>query len=163
ARARIVGRLGTGLLLGVTATLTVAVLPGSASAAPAATRATTADQATKLVAEGNHDLEVVTEQINDAQDTLVRQQAAADAAGRGAECQGPYRAPSVAPQKAVVPQPAGPVPKAPTPAQVVARSGAAQRAVDTALAQLGDPYVWAAAGPNAFDCSGLTQYAYAAA
>jgi cell wall-associated NlpC family hydrolase len=31
------------------------------------------------------------------------------------------------------------------------------------MAQIGDPYVWAAAGPNAFDCSGLVQYAYAAA
>ena len=31
------------------------------------------------------------------------------------------------------------------------------------MAQLGDPYVWAAAGPDAFDCSGLMQYAYAAA
>ena len=31
------------------------------------------------------------------------------------------------------------------------------------MAQRGDPYVWAAAGPDAFDCSGLTQYAYAAA
>jgi cell wall-associated NlpC family hydrolase len=46
---------------------------------------------------------------------------------------------------------------------VVAGSAAAQKAVDTALAQLGDPYVWAASGPNSFDCSGLTQYAYAAA
>jgi cell wall-associated NlpC family hydrolase len=46
---------------------------------------------------------------------------------------------------------------------VVAGSGAAQIALDTALAQLGDPYVWAASGPNSFDCSGLTQYAYAAA
>jgi cell wall-associated NlpC family hydrolase len=54
-------------------------------------------------------------------------------------------------------QPAAP------PAPVAAGSGAAQTAVDTALAQLGDPYVWAAAGPNAFDCSGLTQYAFAAA
>jgi cell wall-associated NlpC family hydrolase len=46
---------------------------------------------------------------------------------------------------------------------VVANSAAAQTAVDTALAQLGDPYVWAASGPNSFDCSGLTQFAYAAA
>ena len=46
---------------------------------------------------------------------------------------------------------------------VVANSAAAQTAVDTALAQLGDPYVWAASGPNSFDCSGLVQYAYAAA
>ncbi len=46
---------------------------------------------------------------------------------------------------------------------VRASSKAAQVAVDTALAQLGDPYVWAAGGPNAFACSGLTQYSYAAA
>jgi cell wall-associated NlpC family hydrolase len=31
------------------------------------------------------------------------------------------------------------------------------------MAQLGDPYMWAAAGPNSFDCSGLVQYAFAAA
>src|SRR5581483_6648443 len=36
-------------------------------------------------------------------------------------------------------------------------------AVATARAQLGKPYVWAAAGPNAFDCSGLTMYAWHAA
>jgi len=42
-------------------------------------------------------------------------------------------------------------------------SGAARTAVSTALAQAGDPYVWGAAGPSSFDCSGLTQYAYAAA
>ena len=52
---------------------------------------------------------------------------------------------------------------APPPADdIVAATEAAQAAVDTAMAQLGDPYVWAAAGPDAFDCSGLVQYAYAA-
>jgi len=30
-----------------------------------------------------------------------------------------------------------------------------------ALEKVGDPYVWAAAGPNAFDCSGLVVWAYA--
>jgi cell wall-associated NlpC family hydrolase len=49
------------------------------------------------------------------------------------------------------------------PSGVVAPSGAAQVAVDTALAQVGDAYVYGAGGPNAFDCSGLTQYAYSAA
>jgi cell wall-associated NlpC family hydrolase len=40
---------------------------------------------------------------------------------------------------------------------------AAGIAVQTALAQLGDSYVAGASGPDAFDCSGLTMYAYAAA
>jgi cell wall-associated NlpC family hydrolase len=42
-------------------------------------------------------------------------------------------------------------------------SAAARRAVAVALAQLGSPYVWGAEGPAAFDCSGLTSFAYAAA
>jgi cell wall-associated NlpC family hydrolase len=54
---------------------------------------------------------------------------------------------------------AAPAPSAP----VVAGSGAAATAAGAALAQLGKPYVWAAAGPGSFDCSGLVQYAYAAA
>jgi cell wall-associated NlpC family hydrolase len=45
----------------------------------------------------------------------------------------------------------------------VADSAAAQTVVDAAMAQRGDPYVWAAGGPDSFDCSGLTAYAYAAA
>jgi cell wall-associated NlpC family hydrolase len=58
------------------------------------------------------------------------------------------------------PDPAG-APRATAP--VTAGSGGARAAVSTALAQVGDPYSWGAGGPNAFDCSGLTQYAYAAA
>lgn len=46
---------------------------------------------------------------------------------------------------------------------IVAPTQAAQIAVDTAYAQLGKPYQWGAAGPNSFDCSGLTSYSYAAA
>lgn len=33
-------------------------------------------------------------------------------------------------------------------------------AVKAALTRLGDPYVWAAAGPHAFDCSGLVVWAF---
>ena len=58
---------------------------------------------------------------------------------------------------------APPAPPAPAAAPASGGSSAAQTAVDTAMAQLGDPYVWAAAGPDAFDCSGLVQFAYAAA
>jgi cell wall-associated NlpC family hydrolase len=53
--------------------------------------------------------------------------------------------------------------EAAAPASVAAPNSKAQVAVNTALAQVGDPYVWAAAGPDAFDCSGLTQFAYRAA
>jgi len=52
---------------------------------------------------------------------------------------------------------------APAATPVVASSSAAQAAVDTAMAQRGKPYVWAATGPSSFDCSGLVKYAYAAA
>ena len=45
---------------------------------------------------------------------------------------------------------------------VHAGNAAAQRAVDFALAQVGKPYVWAAAGPDSYDCSGLTMAAWAA-
>jgi len=34
------------------------------------------------------------------------------------------------------------------------------KAFDVARDQTGDPYAWGATGPNAFDCSGLTSYAY---
>ncbi|HVI35213.1 MAG TPA: C40 family peptidase [Gaiellales bacterium] len=43
-----------------------------------------------------------------------------------------------------------------------AGSAAAQRAVQFALAQVGKPYVFGAAGPGAFDCSGLTMAAWQA-
>ena len=60
---------------------------------------------------------------------------------------------------------AGPVLVAPPAAAAAAAAPgpAAATAVQTALAQIGDPYVWGSSGPDGFDCSGLTQYAYAAA
>jgi cell wall-associated NlpC family hydrolase len=36
----------------------------------------------------------------------------------------------------------------------------AQKAVSTAKKKIGSPYRWGGAGPNAFDCSGLMQYAW---
>jgi len=35
------------------------------------------------------------------------------------------------------------------------------RVVQIALNQVGKPYIWGAKGPNAFDCSGLTEWSYA--
>jgi peptidoglycan DL-endopeptidase CwlO len=46
---------------------------------------------------------------------------------------------------------------------VDAPTGVARAAIKFACAQLGDPYQWAAAGPNRWDCSGLTMKAYGAA
>jgi peptidoglycan DL-endopeptidase CwlO len=50
-----------------------------------------------------------------------------------------------------------PPPSAPPPA------GGAERALAFARAQLGEPYVWGAAGPSSWDCSGLTMRAWEAA
>lgn len=63
------------------------------------------------------------------------------------------QAPTVA--VAQTPTSTGPVAGAPT--------AAASAAVNAALSRQGMPYVWAAAGPSSFDCSGLTMWAYAQA
>ncbi|MFF3192611.1 C40 family peptidase [Streptomyces misionensis] len=42
-------------------------------------------------------------------------------------------------------------------------SAEGEKAVAFATAQIGKPYVWGAAGPDSFDCSGLTSQAWAAA
>lgn len=55
---------------------------------------------------------------------------------------------------------AAPTEAAPTEA---APSGAAEVAVQAALSKVGSQYVFGAAGPDAFDCSGLTSWAYAQA
>jgi cell wall-associated NlpC family hydrolase len=44
---------------------------------------------------------------------------------------------------------------------VTSATGTAARVLAIAAAQTGKPYVFAAAGPSAFDCSGLTQYVFA--
>ncbi|MBP3087986.1 NlpC/P60 family protein [Corynebacterium sp. sy017] len=50
-----------------------------------------------------------------------------------------------------------PAPGAPL---VAAPSSNGQAIVDAARSKIGSPYVWGAAGPDAFDCSGLTTWAY---
>jgi cell wall-associated NlpC family hydrolase len=262
ARAGHVGWLRSGLLLGVTAALTFTVLPGTANAVPG--DVTDPAQAAQRVADAEHELEVVTEQLNEAKVQLERQQAAAASAEQAAAdaqaqldvldgqirqlarsaytsegfsrldvlltsgsaeelvhqlgtldaiaghtneqvvevaeaAQAADRAQAEAdeaqaaaqkavdeiaaqqadledqiadfrrqydalsaPQQEEVARAHGGQAVA-VPSGVIAPSAAAQAAVDTALAQVGDPYVWGAGGPDAFDCSGLTQYAYSAA
>jgi cell wall-associated NlpC family hydrolase len=59
----------------------------------------------------------------------------------------------------VAPAYTGPMPTMPT----VPASGRAAAAVAYAMAQVGKAYVYGAAGPDAFDCSGLTMRAWGAA
>jgi peptidoglycan DL-endopeptidase CwlO len=84
-----------------------------------------------------------------AQAQAQAQARAAPAAGRGAAAPAP-RAP--APRSAPA-APSGPPPSA---------NGGAGAAVAEAQRQLGKPYAWGAAGPDAFDCSGLTAWAWRA-
>jgi cell wall-associated NlpC family hydrolase len=58
---------------------------------------------------------------------------------------------------------ATPPPAAAPPAPAPAPNARAQVAVDAALSQLGKPYQWAAEGPDSYDCSGLTLWAWARA
>ena len=48
----------------------------------------------------------------------------------------------------------GPIGNPPPPGQ------GASGAISSAMSRVGAPYVWAASGPNAFDCSGLVMWAY---
>ncbi|WP_153504462.1 C40 family peptidase [Cumulibacter manganitolerans] len=60
-------------------------------------------------------------------------------------------------QAAANPQAAAATEAAATPA---AASGSAATVVSWAMSQRGKPYVWGGAGPNGYDCSGLTMMAY---
>lgn len=50
--------------------------------------------------------------------------------------------------------------EAPAAVQSSGSSSRAQAAVDAALSKVGSSYVWGTSGPNTFDCSGLTSWAY---
>ena len=137
-----------------------AILGSAAQANVAAAQAQT--DAVRKATEARKQFDEVSAQQADLQSQIAeyqavferlsaQEQAAVAAAGHEAEAE--TRA-SRADRTAAAPVASGPV---------VANSQAAQIAVDTALAQRGKPYVWAASGPGSFDCSGLVQYAYAAA
>lgn len=74
----------------------------------------------------------------------------------------PAPAPSPEPDNDTPPPPASPppAPAPPPPPSPPGGSGGAARAIAFAEAQLGEPYVWGAAGPSSWDCSGLTMRAW---
>jgi peptidoglycan DL-endopeptidase CwlO len=63
-------------------------------------------------------------------------------------------------QQQSAPAPAPPSAPAPDISGTNSRAGIA---VNAALSQVGKPYQWGAAGPNSYDCSGLTMWAWAQA
>ena len=80
--------------------------------------------------------------------------AAAEAAEAAAAAQAQAAATTVAPTS-----PSSSAPQPPTSTQA---SGSAQAAVNYALAQVGEAYVYGSAGPSSWDCSGLTMMAWGA-
>jgi peptidoglycan DL-endopeptidase CwlO len=126
---------------------------------------------------------LVIAEVAAAQDAATQAQAAADQATAKAEAalaalekqkaqlqqqvqayQADFARLSATEQAAVTAALAGPALAAPSAGSLpLAPSSAAGAAIKAALAQVGDPYVWAGTGPDGFDCSGLTMYAYAAA
>jgi len=86
-----------------------------------------------------------------------RQAAEREAAARAQAAQAAAALRAQATQNAATPRAAPPAPRD------VPTSGGAATAVQVALAQVGKPYVWAGAGPDVFDCSGLTLYSWRAA
>jgi cell wall-associated NlpC family hydrolase len=55
------------------------------------------------------------------------------------------------------------VPVAPVALTAPSRASLRLSALDTALGKIGSPYRYGAAGPNAFDCSGLVKWSFAKA
>jgi cell wall-associated NlpC family hydrolase len=71
--------------------------------------------------------------------------------------------PSPSPTSDPTPGQSGPAnPPAPPSHDPPAPASGVARAIAFARQQIGDPYVWGAAGPNAWDCSGLTMGAWRA-
>lgn len=68
--------------------------------------------------------------------------------------------PTAAPSSGRTAPPAPPASGGNTPPPIASNGSKGSGAVAAAMTKLGRPYVWGAAGPNAFDCSGLTQWAY---
>jgi cell wall-associated NlpC family hydrolase len=75
----------------------------------------------------------------------------------------PTRQPPAPPKPAPsqpAPQPTPTKPPTPTPTKPAPAPSQAARVLSYARAQVGKPYVFATAGPNAYDCSGLVMAAY---
>ncbi len=120
-------------------------------------------------------LEIQRQREQDEADRLAR--VAAEQAEEREAAAAAAAAASASPTAATADEPAAPimsppeeptVAPAPTNAATVdepattatANSSRAQSAISVATSKVGSSYVWGTSGPNTFDCSGLTSYAY---
>ena len=102
-----------------------------------------------------HEEQQILGRLRTREATLIRQareRAERLAAQRAAAALAARQAAAAAAAAALVVPPVSP--------PVVTGSGGASVAVQWAYRELGKPYVWGAAGPDSFDCSGLTQYVW---
>jgi cell wall-associated NlpC family hydrolase len=136
-------------MLDVIAARTNAVVSEAATAQRAAKEAqAAADEATALAEAG-------AQQLRDQK---------AEVEKRAAEYQSDFARLSTAEQERVTTAVAGRSLSAPSVDELpVAPGSAAAVAIAAALAQVGDSYVAAGTGPDGFDCSGLTSFAYSTA
>ena len=105
------------------------------------------------------------QEAQEAQEAQAAQEAEQGEAAEEQQPAAPTPDPQPAPEPQPDPEPAPAPPPAPTPAPPPAPpapSGGAGAAISFARAQLGEPYVWGAAGPSSWDCSGLTMGAWGA-
>ena len=136
-----------------------AAVEGAARDRSAVERAVAVQNAVLAKVQGELAQLVAAEQARQALEDARRAQRelAARVAVERARARAPVaRATTSTPRQQTKPQP----PPPPKSAPPVGRGAAA--AVAEARRQIGKPYVWAAAGPDSFDCSGLTQWAWRA-
>ncbi|MCA0145731.1 C40 family peptidase [Blastococcus sp. LR1] len=137
------------------ATLDVIAAHTNSVIAEASAARATAEQAEATAAQAAADAQASLEQLKGQQAEVQR---------RADEYQSDLARLSAAEQDRVSTLVAGPKLATPDASDLpVAPNGAAATAIQVALSKVGLPYRMGASGPGAFDCSGLTSYAYAAA
>ena len=147
-------------IIDVVSSRRAAVLAEASNASPAAAKAAKdAKAAQAAAAKLTHDLSVkrtqLSKQAAQSQAMLDRLSASERQTFLNSQAAAQVDRASRSEPRAAPPAPAAPV--------SVPASGGAATAVAAARSKLGDPYVWAASGPNSFDCSGLTMWAWAQA
>ncbi|MDE3206471.1 MAG: LysM peptidoglycan-binding domain-containing protein [Acidobacteriota bacterium] len=158
--------VGQVLRVGGGAAVPTAASPAGASSAPGAGGSSytvaAGDTLSSIAARFGTNFEALAQLNGIANPNLIEVGQVLEVAGSASQAAAVHTTVALSSSLTSAPAPAPVAAPAPTPVAAPAASGA-QIAVATALAQVGKPYLWAGAGPNAFDCSGLVMYAWQAA